>query len=158
MYIMSVGVDKPSRLWYSVDSRELTDRRKEKEMNIIEMDTIKMVRRALYKILATSDDDVKMTLRELAEIVGQEKWYKATWKAEKAIIDYGINKALEQNATDGNIQPYNAIELANSIIQINATITLYHKFENQIDEIVTADEINKILVSMYLDTIIENEK
>ena len=121
-------------------------------MNIIEMDTIKMVRRALYKILATADDNFEITLRELAETVGQEEWYTATWKAEKAIIDYGINKALEQNATDGIIQPYNAIELANSIIQINATITVYNKFENQIDETVTVDEINKVLVSLYLDT------
>ena len=129
------------------------DRRKEKEMDIMEMDTIKMVRRALYKILATADDDFDMPLRELAETIGQEKWYEATWKAEKAIIDYGLNKALEQSATDGNIMPYNAIELANSIIQINATITVYNKFENQIDETVTVDEINRTLVSLYLDTI-----
>lgn len=121
-------------------------------MNIIEMDTIKMVRRALYKILATADDNFEMTLRELAETVGQEKWYKTIWKAEKAISDYGINRALEQSWTDGNIQPYNAIELANSIIQINATITVYHKFENQIDETVTVDQINRMLVSLYLDT------
>ena len=122
-------------------------------MNIIEMDTIKMVRRALYKVLATANDDFEMTLRELAEIVGQEKWYEATWRAEKAIIDYGINKALEHNAADGSIIPYSAIELANSIIQIKATITVYTKFENQLDEIVTADEINRALVSLYLDTI-----
>jgi len=121
-------------------------------MDIIEMDAIKMVRVTLYKILATADDEWEMTLRELAETVGQEKWYKATWKAEKAIIDYGVNKCLEQNASDGIIKPYNAIELANSIIQINATMTVYNKFENQIDETVTVDGINRVLVSLYLDT------
>jgi len=122
-------------------------------MDIMERDTIKMVRRVLYKILAASDDDVKMTLRELVEAVEQEKWYKATWKAEKAISDYGINRALEHNAADGNIIPFNAIELANSIVQINATMTLYHKFETKIDEMVTVDQINQVLVSLYLDSI-----
>ena len=123
-------------------------------MNIIETDAIKMVRRALYKILATADDNFEITLRELAEIVGQEEryQYQAVWRAEKAIIDYGINKALEQSAADGIIEPYNVVELANSIIQINATITVYNKFENQIDETVTVDDINRVLVSLYLDT------
>ena len=116
------------------------------------MDTIKMLRRTLYKILATANDNFEITLRELAEMVGQEEWYEATWKAEKAISDYGINKALEQSATDGYTMPYNAIELANSIIQINATMTVFNKFENYMDETVTVEEINKILMLLHLET------
>ena len=69
---MSVALDKPDCLWYSVDSRELTDRRKEKEMKKIKING------GLYDwdtIVSYMNDDIREQIHgEIAPCTEETFW------------------------------------------------------------------------------------